>query len=55
MSENQFKKQFMAMPIENHDTAAWANIERMKEVSNVCIPSDNNVSEAKEYVDENQK
>jgi len=55
MTENRFKEQFMAIPVENHDTAAWANIERMKELSNVSIPSDNNVSEAKDYVDENQK
>ncbi len=55
MAENKFKEKFTAMPVENHDTAAWANIENLKDVSNVSIPSDFLVAEAKEYVDENQK
>ncbi|TGE36922.1 DUF3787 domain-containing protein [Desulfosporosinus fructosivorans] len=42
-------------PIEQHTTAAWANIEKLKEISNVSIPSDVQVGNAKEWVDSNQK
>lgn len=45
----------MAMPIEKHDTAAWANIESMKPICNVSIPSEVEVRNAKEWVDTNQK
>lgn len=43
------------MPIEKHDTAAWANIESMKPICNVSIPSEVEVGNAKEWVDTNQK
>jgi len=49
------KKRQMAKPIEKHTTAAWANIEKMKEVSNVAIPSEIEVGNAKQWVDNNQK
>jgi len=42
-------------PIENHKTAAWANIEETKELSNVATPSYTQTQNAKEYVDENEK
>lgn len=42
-------------PIENHKTAAWANIRTMKKNSCVTIPSEDEVINAKEYVDENKK
>lgn len=42
-------------PIEQHTTAAWANIENLKEISNVAIPSDAEVGDAKDWVDSNQK
>lgn len=45
----------MGTPIEKHDTASWANIEEMKPVSNVQIPNEMEVINAKEYVDENIK
>lgn len=45
----------MAMPIEKHDTAAWANIDKMKRVSRVTEPGDLQVRNAKDYVDANQK
>jgi hypothetical protein len=45
----------METPIENHETAAWANIEKMKPVSNVTIPNEIQVRNAKEYVDTNEK
>lgn len=52
---NNYKEKFIATPIENHETAAWANIEDSKPVSNVSIPNDLEVENAKEYVDENEK
>lgn len=55
MAENRYKEKNMAMPIENHATAAWANIEKTKPVSRVAIPNDNEVRNAKDYVDANQK
>jgi len=42
-------------PVENHKTAAWANIEKTKPISNVAQPSVNQTHNAKEYVDENEK
>jgi hypothetical protein len=42
-------------PIEKHDTAAWANIESLKPVTNVNLPSEIEVRNAKEYVDTNEK
>jgi hypothetical protein len=52
---NKFKEKFVAMPIEKHEAAAWANEESMQPVSNVNIPSEVQVRNAKEYVDTNQK
>lgn len=42
-------------PVERQNTAPWAHIERTKDISNVAIPDDFMVMEAKEYVDENEK
>lgn len=42
-------------PIEQHTTASWANIEKTKEISNVTIPSEVEVKNAKEWVDSNQR
>lgn len=55
MAENKFKEKNIAKPVENHDTAAWANIQKTKHVSNVNIPSEVQVRNAKEYVDTNEK
>lgn len=55
MSKNKFKEKNMDMPIENHKTAAWANIEDLKSVSRVPIPNETEVKNAKEWVDTNQK
>lgn len=52
---NKIKEKFIKIPIEKHDSAAWANIESQKPVSNVAIPSELEVDNAKEYVDTNQK
>lgn len=50
-----YKDKFMMIPIEEHDTAAWANIGKLKPISNVNIPSEVEVMNAKEWVDSNQK
>lgn len=55
MAENRFKEKFMGKPIEKHDTAAWANIESIKKVSKVTMPSELQVDDSKEYVDSNEK
>lgn len=55
MAKNKFKEKNMARTIENHQTAAWANIEDLKPVSRVPVPSEVEVRNAKEYVDTNQK
>ncbi|AUS95894.1 DUF3787 domain-containing protein [Clostridium thermosuccinogenes] len=55
MAKDKNKRRFMAVPIEKHDTAAWANVEKLKPVSNVNIPDDEQVRNAKEYVDSNEK
>ena len=53
--KHQYKEKFLAKPIEQHDTAAWANIEDTKPVSDVNVPSELQVRNAKEYVDSNEK
>ena len=55
MAKNNLKEKNMSVPIENHETAAWANIERTKLESNVFLPSEFAVEDAKDYVEENQK
>lgn len=54
MAENKSKEKFLANPIERHDTAAWrGHIEKTKPLSNVSIPSEESVYNAKEWVDSN--
>lgn len=55
MAENRLKEKSMGMPVEKHDTAAWANIASVKKVSRVTIPSEMQTENAKEYVDTNEK
>ena len=55
MAKNRYKEQHKGMPIEKHNTAAWANIESTKPISNVTIPGEIQVRNAKEHVDTNQK
>jgi hypothetical protein len=49
-----YKKQ-PKKPVENHKTAAWSNIENTSNLSGISYPSLEQVINAKEYVDENQK
>lgn len=55
MADNKYKQKNMARPIENHETAAWANQGKLKAVSKVNIPDEVQVRNAKEFVDSNQK
>lgn len=55
MEDKNKKEHFMGMPIEKHDTAAWANIEDTKPVSNVSVPAKSETRNAKDWVDANQK
>lgn len=52
---NQFERKEAKKPVENHQTAAWAGVEKMKPESRVAQPHDERVLQAKEYVDENEK
>lgn len=38
-------------PVDQNSTAAWADIEKMREHSNTPVPSLENVIEAKDWVD----
>ncbi|MGI6674566.1 MAG: CDIF630_02480 family spore surface protein [Limnochordia bacterium] len=42
-------------PIEEHSTAAWANIEREEGIAKVPIPSPDFVKLARDWVNHNQK
>lgn len=42
-------------PVENHKTAAWSNIKKVEEDSHIADPSLEQVMNAKNYVDENEK
>lgn len=55
MAKNKKKEKHMGMPIEKQNTAAWANIEKRQPISNVPIPDDDQIQNAKEWVDSNQK
>ncbi len=49
------KDRFMALPVENHQTAAWIeNWKKVKPGSNVVIPTEEAVQNAKDWVDTNQ-
>ena len=55
MTKNNSKNNHSIPPIEKHDTAAWADVHELKPVSNVSIPSEFQVINSKEWVDENEK
>ena len=55
MSDNIKKEKYLQKPIEKHDTASWADIQRNKTVSRVLVPKEEGVINSKEYVDMNQK
>ncbi len=43
------------LPIEEHSTAAWANIDREEGIAKVPIPSQDFVKLARDWVNHNQK
>jgi len=55
MNDQNTKESIKQRPIEQHTTAAWANTENLKEISNVAIPNEIEVGNAKDWVDTNQK
>lgn len=55
MKFGNFKAKNQQKPVEYHETAAWANKEKCKNISNVNIPDETQVFNAKDYVDENEK
>ncbi len=55
MAKNKAKNQHKKTPIEQHDTAAWADIETLKPESQVTVPRESQVENSKEWVDTNEK
>lgn len=55
MSNKKKEEKMLLTPVENHETAAWANIKKTKSQSQVSVPSDLDMEFAKEWVDKNQK
>jgi hypothetical protein len=49
------KRRRYSLPVEEHSTAAWANLAGHKDVSRVGLPSDLGVELAREWAEENQK
>lgn len=43
------------VPVENHQTAAWADIKTVQPESGVPIPSEEAVDQAKDWVEHNKK
>lgn len=54
VSKNKFKQKFNAVPVEQFTNAPLSNIEKTKPVSQVTIPGEVNVRNAKEWVDSNE-
>ncbi len=55
MSKETIKNYSFKIPIEQHDTASWANISETIPISNVSVPNETETINAKEWVDSNQK
>lgn len=55
MAENRYKEFHRMTPVENHTTAAWANIDHLDDISGVNFPDEMQVINAKEFVEENEK
>ena len=55
MNRETIKSCGFKTPIEKHETAAWANIEKTKPISKVTIPSNTETRNAKDWVDNNEK
>ena len=55
MPDGKKKEYSRGVPVEKHDTAAWANIHTRISNSKVTVPSEDQVRNAKDHVDANQK
>ncbi|HHX78079.1 MAG TPA: DUF3787 domain-containing protein [Firmicutes bacterium] len=55
MTQKKKKERKIKEPVEKHYTAAWADMDKKKPVTKVNLPSEEDVRNAKEYVDSNQK
>lgn len=55
MGKDNYKSKNQQTPIENQDSAAWANREKRKRISKVNVPDESQIENAKDYVDDNQK
>ena len=55
MTDYQYKDKHLRTPVENNCTAAWADANERKSDSNVNLPDEFQIMNAKEHVDENQK
>jgi len=55
LDKSSNKKNLKKQPVEKHNTAAWADADKKQPVSNVAIPSEAQVINAKEWVDTNEK
>ena len=55
MPDGKKKEHSRGVPVEKHDTAAWANIHTKISNSRVTVPSEDQVRNAKDHVDANQK
>lgn len=49
------EKKVPEKPVENHKTAAWSNIDEVREDAHTAHPSLEQVINAKDYVEENEK
>lgn len=54
MSKNKFKQKFNGAPIEKFTNAPLSDINDTKPVSQVTLPGEENVRNAKEWVDTNE-
>ena len=54
MDKNKKKQKHIENSIKKQNLAAWADIERLEPISKVPIPSEDQVINAKEWVDKNQ-
>lgn len=55
MMDYEYKNRHIRTPVENQCTAAWADANKRKIDSNVNLPDEFQIINAKEDVDENQK
>lgn len=55
MSKKSYKQRHMDTPVEKHETAPLDNIDGLKPVSKVNLPSEESVDYAKGWVDMNEK